>query len=127
MKVVYQTLTLLLFFSCASSPYRIAHEHLERNPSYMKIGVWPAGSYWVELYDDLKTTYPFDEAVWMNTRAGQPDNVDIVCDKGDIHRYGWHYSEKKFKELYILKVKDGRNMTPFQYYDSIVNQGRVPI
>jgi len=128
MKVVYQTL-LLLFFSCASSsPYRIAHQHLERNPDYTKLGNWPRNTtYWVELYDDIKTTYPFDEAVWMNKIRGQPDYIDTVCDEGNIHRNGWHFGLRKFTFRHILTLKDGRNMTPFQYHDSIVNQGRVPI
>lgn len=93
----------------------------------MKLGVWSAGYFWVELYKDLKTTYPFDEAVWINSEYGHPDYIDVVCEEGNIHRYGWNWEKKKFAELMILTLEDGRNMTPFQYYDSLVNQRKVPI
>ncbi len=128
MKVVYQTLLLLLLFSCAaSSPYRIAHEHLERNPDYTKLGIWPSTTYWIELYDDTKTTYPFDETIGMRVMDGQPELIDIVDEEGNIHRWGWHFGLKRFTFRHILTLKDGTNMNPFQYYDSIVNRGRVPI
>jgi len=128
MKVVYQTLLLFLLLSCAAkSPYEIAHEHLERNPDYMKLGIWPSTTYWVELYDNLTTSYDFDEAVWISTVEGKPDYIDIVDEKGNIHRWGWHFGLKKFTFRHILTFKDGGNINPFQYYDSIVNKGRVPI
>ncbi len=119
---------LLLFLSCAAStPYRIAPGHLERNPDYMKLGIWPSSTYWVELYDDSETTYPFDEAVWISVADGEIDYIDIVDEKGYIYRYGWHFKLNKFTFRYTLTLEDGRSMTPFQYYDSIVNKGRVPI
>jgi len=127
MKVVYQTLLLLFVFGCGSSVYRISHEHLERKPGFVSAGIWVYGDFWVELLDDRETSFPFDESVWKSTIGGTVDFVDIVCAEGNIHRYGWNWGKKKFAEIKILTLTDGRNMTPFQYYDSIVNQRRVPI
>jgi len=93
----------------------------------MKLGVWPSSSYWVELYDDSETTYPFDEAVWISTANGKPDYIDVVDKEGNIHRKGWHFASGKFTFRHTLTLEDGRNINPFQYYDSIVNKGRVPI
>lgn len=127
MKVVYQTFLLLFFFSCASSVYRISHEHLERSPNYFKIGIWSYSAHWVELYDDKTTSWPFDEATWLSSSFGIVDYVDTVCDEGNIHRYGWNWDKKRFTEISILTLKDGENMNPFQYYDLIVNSKRIPI
>jgi len=133
MMKVCQILLLLIFSSCAtpSSVYKISHKHLEREPGYVSIGIWGYGSYWVEILDDQKTSWPFDEAVWKFIETGTVYFVDVVCDEGNIHRYGVKYKNNLpisgFSEIYIIKLKDGRNMNPFQYYDLIVNQGSVPI
>ena len=124
---------LLLFtVSCANnSIYKISHKHLEREPGYVSVGLWVYGSYWVEILDDQKTTWPFDEAVWKFIETGTVYFVDVVCNEGNIHRYGARYKKgvlsSGFSEIYIIKLKDGKNMNPFQYFDLITNQGSVPI
>jgi len=130
MKVLYQIFVLLFFLSCAPNVYKIAHEHLERsNPSLTKLGIWSYEAYWVELYDDESTSWPFDEAVWMSTAFGRPDYVDVVFPDGNVYRYGYHLNKKKFIFLYVVPLDKEKhtNINPFQYYDAIVNQGRVPI
>jgi len=132
LKVVYTMFLLfilfILTFSCASnSVYKIAHKHLERDTNYSKLGVWGFGTFWVELYNDERTSWPFDLAVWLDVNYGQTSYFDLVCSKGDIHRYGWNWEKKEFIEFSVMTLKDGRYMTPFQYYDSIVNKKRTPI
>ena len=128
-----KAIILLLFtVSCApSSVYKISHKHLEREPGYVSIGIWVYGSYWVEILDNQETTWPFDEAVWKFIETGVVHFVDVVCDEGNIHRYGARYKKgvlvSGFSEIYIIELKDGKNMNPFQYFDLLINQGSVPI
>ena len=128
MKVAYQTLLLLFTLSCTpSSVYRISHEHLERKPNYVSLGIWGYGAFWVEILDNQTTSWPFDEAVWKSTSVGTVDYIDRVCADGNIHRYYWHWEKKEFLELAILTLDDGRNMNPFQYIDLIIYLKRAPI
>ncbi len=126
-------ISLLFTISCAapSSIYKISHKHLEREPGYVSVGLWVYGSYWVEILDDQKTTWPFDEAVWKFIETGAVYFVDVVCDEGNIHRYGARYKKgvlvSGFSEIYIIELRDGSNMNPFQYFDLLINQGSVPI
>lgn len=127
MKVVYQTVLVFFLFSCASSSiYRISHEHLERNFGYYSLGIWVYGDYWVEMLDNPVTSYPFDEAIWKSTEDGLVNYIDIVAEDGRIHRYGWNWGYRRFKEITILEFED-TSMTPFMYIYILLTQKRVPI
>lgn len=105
MRVVYLNLLLLLVVACGSSftHYRMVHEHYERNPQYVSMGIWLTGEFWVEFLDDTETTFPFDEAIWKSKDDGTVDYIDRVLGDGSVQRSGWNFEKKGFVLIGILE------------------------
>lgn len=127
MKVVYQTVLVFFLFSCTThSIYKISHDHLERALGYYSLGIWVYGDFWVEVLDDPKTSFPFDESVWKSTQNGIVHYVDVVDEGGGIHRFGWDWKRNKFKEISILEF-EGTKLNPFHYIYILLEKKRVPL
>ena len=126
-------LIALFIVSCASgekSIYRISHEHLERDLQYISRGIYVHTDYWIELIDDKKTIYYWDEAVIKTISEGVPTYVDIVQTDGSIYRFRPNYDNQNkadgFAFLKILTFKDGRQMNSFQYWYIVTVLNTIP-
>ena len=122
---VYLILLLFTLSACASSKsvYKASHEHLERNPQYVSVGIWVFSGHWVELIDDINTTFVFDEAFWKFD--GVVNYIDIV-HSGGISRYGWDFTEQRFNLIELLRLEDGRLMDSFQYFYKLDVNSEAP-
>lgn len=114
----------LVLFSCAATKNKevvlITHAHLDRNMQYRSIGIYIHGSFWVELIDDVETSYPWDEAIWKTIDDGIPIFLDKVDEDGIIHRFKPKYKNGRsaggYTEFKTLQFGDGGYINSFEYY-----------
>ena len=120
-RVQYNLVLVIAFLLTAcSSVTSLAKRNLNGDMSAPSLGILVLGEYWVELFDDLDTTFPFDMAVWKNKSDGYTDYKDIVSQKGVIVRYNRLGNSKKFAVLETLEVD------PFVYIYNVFEYHKVP-